>query len=193
MNSFYIQETSYTQNGKKILHSGPLPELCITFHLHYISFALHLKNLPRQHEMPATSQLKCHANCFYFMKCKCNAKSLLQPVFRVFSTTFTMPGHNPPPTSTRRGKGFTKAETTTLLKAIESIVPIDMEGWNEVHDTFNSKHTPQGVEGSKRKFNKLANKPVPTGNPNMPEDVKLAKSIKGKLFRHSGAINLSED
>ena len=27
----------------------------------------------------------------------------------------------------------------------------------------------------------------------MPEDVKLAKSIKGKLFCHSGATNLSED
>ena len=34
---------------------GLLPELCIAFHLHYISFALHLKNLPRQHEMHATS------------------------------------------------------------------------------------------------------------------------------------------
>ena len=62
--------------------------------------------------------------------------------FCVFSTTFTMPGRNPPPTSTRHGKGFTKAETTTLLKAIESIVPIDAEGWNEVHEAFNRKHTP---------------------------------------------------
>ena len=73
-----------------------------------------------------------------------------------------MPGCNPPPTSTRHGKGFTKAETTTLLKAIESIVPIDAERWNEVHEAFNRKHTPRGVEGLKRKFNKLANKPVPT-------------------------------
>ena len=48
--------------------SGPLPELCITFHLHYISFALHLKIMPRQHEMQDTSRFK----------------SLLQPVFRVF-------------------------------------------------------------------------------------------------------------
>ena len=58
------------------------------------------------------------------MKCKCNAKSLLQPVFRIFRTTLTMPGRNPP-TSTRHGKGFTKAETTTLLKTIEQILPID--------------------------------------------------------------------
>ena len=35
-----------------------------------------------------------------------------------------------------------KAETTTLLKTIEHILPIDVEGWNEVHDMFNSKHTP---------------------------------------------------
>ena len=103
-----------------------------------------------------------------------------------------MPGCNPP-TSTRRGKGFTKAETMTLLKTIEQIVPIDGEGWNKVHEIFNSKHTPRGVEGLKWKFNKLANKPVPTGNPNMPEDVKLTKSIKGKLFCCSGATNLSEE
>ena len=124
---------------------------------------------------------KSSKNHFYFMKCKCNAKSLLQPGFCVFRTTFTMPSRNPP-ASMRRGKGFTKAETTTLLKAIERILPIDAEGWTEVHDIFNSKHSPQGVEGLKRKFNKLANKPVPTGNLNIPEDVKLAKSIKGKFF-----------
>ena len=103
-----------------------------------------------------------------------------------------MPSRNPP-TSMRRGKGFLKAETTTLLKTIEQILPIDAEAWNEVHDVFNSKHTPRGVEGVKRKFNKLANKPVPTGNLNMPEDVKLAKSIKSKFFRHSRATNLSEE
>ena len=86
-----------------------------------------------------------------------------------------------------------RAETTTLLKVIEQILPIDVEAWNEVHDVFNSKHSPHGVEGLKRKFNKLANKPVPTGNPNMPEDVRLAKSIKSKLFHHSGVMNLSEE
>ena len=93
----------------------------------------------------------------------------------------------------RDGKGFTKAKTTTLLKAIEWILPIDVEGWTDVHEIFNSKHSSHGVEGLKRKFNKLANKPVPAGNPNIPEDVKLAKSIKGKLFRRSGATNLSDE
>ena len=78
---------------------------------------------------------------FAFHEIKAVKKSLLQPVFRVFRTTFTMPGRNPP-TSTRHGKGFTKAETTTLLKAIERILPIDAEGWNKVHDIFNSKHSP---------------------------------------------------
>ena len=124
------------------------------------------------------SRFKCH--------------SLVQPVFHIFRTTFTMPGRNLP-TSTRCGKGFTKAETMTLLKTIEQIVSMDVEGWNEVHEIFNSKHTPQGVEGLKRKFNKLTNKPVPTGNPSIPEDVKLAKSIKGKLFHCSGVTNLSEE
>ena len=62
-----------------------------------------------------------------------------------------------------------------------------------MHDVLNSKHTPRGVEGLNHKFNKLTNKPVPTGNLNMPEDIKLAKSIKSKLFCHSGATNLSEE
>ena len=79
------------------------------------------------------------------------------------------------------------------MKAIEPILPIDAEAWNEVHDVFNGKHSPRGVEGLKCKFNKLANKPVPMGNPNMPEDVRLAKSIKSKLFCHSGVSNLSEE
>ena len=90
-----------------------------------------------------------------------------------------MPSHHPP-ASTRYGKGFAKAETTTLLNAIEQILPIDAEARNEVHDVFNSKHSPHGVEGLKCKFNKLANKPVPMGNPDIPEDVRLAKSIKSK-------------
>ena len=90
-------------------------------------------------------------------------------------------------------QSLTRAETTTLLKAIEQILPIDAEAWNEVHDVFNSKHSPCGVEGLKCKFNKLANKPVPMGNPNKPEDVRLAKSIKRKLFCHSGVMNLSEE
>ena len=67
------------------------------------------------------------------MKCKCNAKSLVQQVFCIFPTTFTMPSHHPP-ASMRCGKGFTKAETTTLLKAIEQIPHIDVEAWNEAHD-----------------------------------------------------------
>ena len=125
------------------------------------------------------------------MKCKCNAKSFVQQVFCIFPTIHHAKLH--PPASTRHGKGFTKAETTTLLKVIEQILPIDVEAWNEVHDVFNSKHSPRGVIGLKCKFNKLANKPVPMGNPNMPEDIRLAKSIRSKLFRHSGATNLSEE
>ena len=62
-----------------------------------------------------------------------------------------------------------------------------------MNDVFNSKHSRHGVEGLKCKFNKLANKPVPTGNPNMPEDIGLTKSIKSKLFCHSGVTNLSEE
>ena len=73
------------------------------------------------------------------MQCKFNAKSLVHQVFCIFPTTFTMPSCHPP-ASMRRGKGFMRAETTTLLKVIEQILPINVEAWNEVHDVFNSKH-----------------------------------------------------
>ena len=52
---------SHSENGTltgnlkySIVDTGSFPELCITFHLHYISFALYLKYLPCQHEMHAT-------------------------------------------------------------------------------------------------------------------------------------------
>ena len=35
-------------------NNGLLPELCITFHLRYISFALHLNILPCHNEMHVT-------------------------------------------------------------------------------------------------------------------------------------------
>ena len=53
-----VMKNRKSSKDKKLVRNctiGSFPELCITFHLHYISFALHLKNLPRQHEMHATS------------------------------------------------------------------------------------------------------------------------------------------
>ena len=60
-----------TKNCGELMDHSPnyaLHFICITFHLYNISFALHLKNLPRQHEMPAMSHFKCHALHLHFMK-----------------------------------------------------------------------------------------------------------------------------
>ena len=126
------------------------------------------------------------------MKCKCNAKSLVQQVF-AFSQQLSPCQVAILQHLRDMAKALRKLKQQLYCKAIEQILPIDAEAWNEVHDVFNSKHSPCGVEGLKHKFNILANKPVPTGNPNMPEDVRLAKSIRSKLFHHSGATNLSEE
>ena len=64
----YILPSERIRYIKSIVINGASPELYITFHLHYISFALHLKNLPCQHEMHATSRFKCHALHLHFMK-----------------------------------------------------------------------------------------------------------------------------
>ena len=39
-------------------------------------------------------------------------------------------------------KALRKLKQQLLLEAIERILPIDAEGWTEVHDIFNSKHSP---------------------------------------------------
>ena len=75
--------------------------------------------------------MACITFAFHEMK----VVNLVQQGFCIFP--FTMPSCHPP-ASTRHGKGFMKAETTTLLKAIEQILLIDVEAWNEVHDVFNS-------------------------------------------------------
>ena len=54
----------------------PVPELYITFHLHYISFALHLKILPCQHEMHDMSRFKCQTTFISW-----NANVMQNPLF----------------------------------------------------------------------------------------------------------------
>ena len=68
MVKIFCDQISWRISSHINAYTGSFPELYTTFHLHYISFALHLKNLPRQHKMHATSRFKCHALHLHFMK-----------------------------------------------------------------------------------------------------------------------------
>ena len=76
----------FFSNGKHCHINGPLPELCITtFHLHYISFALHLKILPRQQEMHATSRfLHCSTSFLRFSNNFYHAKSQSSNIYEMW-------------------------------------------------------------------------------------------------------------
>ena len=59
--------TKYTPTGS--LLSKIVMDRSQNYALHFIFiFALHLKILPRQHEMHATSRFKCHALHLHFMQ-----------------------------------------------------------------------------------------------------------------------------
>ena len=68
-----------------------------------------------------------------------------------------------------------------LLSVLEEVLPIGPEEWDEVVNkhAVGCRWIPgRDVDSIRRKFASLHRKQIPTGDPNMPEDVKLAKRIK---------------
>eukprot|EP00535_Pseudo-nitzschia_heimii_P000647 CAMPEP_0197178980 /NCGR_PEP_ID=MMETSP1423-20130617/4081_1 /TAXON_ID=476441 /ORGANISM="Pseudo-nitzschia heimii, Strain UNC1101" /LENGTH=224 /DNA_ID=CAMNT_0042628813 /DNA_START=109 /DNA_END=780 /DNA_ORIENTATION=+ len=80
---------------------------------------------------------------------------------------------------TRGGVGnFTKEETVHLLRIVEWLLPIGTEGWKTV-ETKQSENSPSRCKNAlMRKYSTLQQKKNPTGNPNMPEEVRLTKRFK---------------
>jgi len=84
----------------------------------------------------------------------------------------------------KRGAKFTTAELEHLLDIVEEILPIGTSEWERVwerHDVdFQAKErTPESL---KRKFQELARKKIPTGDPECPPYVRKAKHIYHKII-----------
>eukprot|EP00536_Pseudo-nitzschia_multiseries_P003533 jgi/Psemu1/8045/gm1.8045_g len=67
-----------------------------------------------------------------------------------------------------------------LLYTLKAILPVSPEDWAQVDQIHNDNFpdTNQSIENLRRKYNGLYQKQIPTGDPNFPKDVKLAKRVK---------------
>ena len=74
-----------------------------------------------------------------------------------------------------RGNNFSKTEINILLNIIEDVVPIGSEEWKQV-ETRHRQHYPQldrSRDTLKRKFRQLYGSRPGTGNPTIPEEVRV--------------------
>lgn len=96
--------------------------------------------------------------------------------------------------STVRGSGFTQVETDNLLDIIERMLPLCADEWNAVLAEHNKCFGDQRrtVDSLKRKFSTLHRKKMPTGDPQMPDDVRRAKHIRFRMTERA-AIGFGDE
>ena len=61
---------------------------------------------------------------------------------------------------------------------MEGIVPIGPDEWEKVVDQHSISYPGRDVESIRRKYNSLYRKKVPTGDPSMPTEIRMAKRVK---------------
>ena len=76
-----------------------------------------------------------------------------------------------------RGLAFTKSELENLADTVEEIVPIGHTEWDRVRDKHNEIFPDQNrtTESLRRKFQWMVKMKIPTGDPNMPRHIRVAK------------------
>ena len=82
-------------------------------------------------------------------------------------------------TTKKRGPSYSPLELASLLETIKSLLPIGQEDWETVCSQHLLSWPDSGRDylSIRRKFNQLANKNMPTGNPSCPPEVRDAKAI----------------
>ena len=77
----------------------------------------------------------------------------------------------------RRGFKFTVVEIEHLLETIEDVIPIGNPDWERIWQEHSARYPTKErtSESLKRKFQELARKKNPTGDPNCPPYVRAAK------------------
>ena len=64
---------------------------------------------------------------------------------------------------------------------MSEVLPIDTEQWVIVTSRHAETYSGRELESLRHKFTELHMKNIPTGYPNMPEDVRLAKKVKYEI------------
>ena len=77
-----------------------------------------------------------------------------------------------------RGNKYRRDELMNLLTVMEAVVPIGPIEWDEVLDQHSTLFPGRDVDSLRRKYTTLHRKKIPTGDPNMPPEVRLAKRVK---------------
>ena len=99
----------------------------------------------------------------------------------------------------RRGFKFTVAEIEHLLETIEDVIPIGNPDWERIWQEHSARYPTKErtSESLKRKFQELARKKNPTGDPNCPPYVRDAKQIFYKIVQandgSTGGSDVDED
>ena len=70
------------------------------------------------------------------------------------------------------------AERIHFLNIMLEVLPIGPEQWAEVTSRHAETYAGREVESLRRKYTELHRKNIPSGDPNIPEDIRLAKRIK---------------
>jgi len=106
----------------------------------------------------------------------------------------SIPGPQTPITRrSKRGLGYSEEETMNLLLILKEHQPIGSMAWEKVNDLHNvqNPNTPRTTDSLKRKFKELYQAKPKTGNPQLPEKVKLAKDIREAMCQRGQISNFS--
>ena len=112
-----------------------------------------------------------------------NAVSHSSPTARVRHSAAGTNSNSAPTSSTgsrSRGKkkNFTQDELLNLFSIMEDIKPIGPDEWEKVINEHSVMYPGRDVDSIRRKFINCHRKKVPTGDPDCPEEIRLAKRVK---------------
>ena len=87
----------------------------------------------------------------------------------------------------RGGLGFSKGELDWLLEILEEHLPIGQQEWDLVLTKHEERYpdSDRSAESLRRKFASLYRKNMPTGDPDIPEEVRRAKTIRNQIVERA--------
>ena len=88
---------------------------------------------------------------------------------------------SPAITSRRSGQNYSHEELMSVLQTVNDILPIGTNEWQLVADNHAVNYTRRDINSIRRKWQKLHRMKIPTGSPEIPEEVLLAKKIHYKI------------
>ena len=94
------------------------------------------------------------------------------------ATTITSATTNAASTIAKRGNKYFVVELLNFLGIMERVLPIGPDEWAKVLDEHSTSYPGRDVESLRRKYTNLHRKKVPTGDPNCPPEIALAKKVK---------------